>query len=476
MHLERFFLEGLGHTSYLLGSHRSGEAAVVDPCRDVEGYLEAAERAGLRIRYVLETHVHDDLLSGARALVARTGADHVASADAGLRYRHLGASEGCVVRLGELEVAVLATPGHTLEHVSYVVIDAEQEDAVVAVFTGGALLAGGVGWVSALGPDRPERLAEQLAEQLYASIFGKLLALPVDAPIFPTHGLDTPSTIGQAIQTSPALRHSDRAAFVAHVLATERHPVRQARRLRRLNQIGVEAHVPAPTTVISPADVRFALDHGAAIVDTRTAERFGASHVAGAINIALGPTLPTWAGEIFELETPLILVLADPDAWTPTVTALARVGFDHVVGLLPDDVLSWLVGGLPIRRVEQIEPAELAPLVHAGDVALLDVRTRREWQARRVPGAQHIPLAELPARIPEIAIDRPLAVLCGSGYRSSIAASLLAPRLPFRVLNVAGGLVGWTAGGLPLDTRSDRVEQDRAAPIRTVGSDQFLSC
>jgi hydroxyacylglutathione hydrolase len=377
-----------------------------------------------------------------------------------------------VVRLGELDLAVLQTPGHTTEDVSYLAIDAEQDDAVVAVFTGGTLLAGGVGRVSALGPEPQERLAERL----HASIFGKLLALPTDAPIFPTHGPTYPTSIGREIAANPALRNADRSAFVAHVLATQQPAPRRARRLRRLNRIGVQAQVPAPPTSLSPGDVSYARDHGAAIVDTRTAERFGAGHVAGAVNVGLGPTLPTWVGELFEFETPLILVLDDPSAWGPTVTGLGRVGFEHVIGMLPDDPLAWLVGGLPIRRIEQIEQAELASLIETGDVALLDVRTPREWRGRRIPGAQHIPLGELPDRIGEIAIDRPLAVVCGSGYRSSIAASLLAPRLPFRVLNVAGGIVGWTAAGLPLNTTPEDAVPGRAAPARTVSSGQFLSC
>src|SRR5207253_24879 len=194
-----------------------------------------------------------------------TGADHLASVDAGLRFRHFGASEGCVVKLGELELAVLATPGHTPEHVSYVAIDTEQADAVVAVLTGGALLAGGVGRVSQLGPEPPERLAVQL----YQSVFGKLLQLPSGAPVFPTHGLGSPSTIGHELLTNPALRHADRAEFVEHVLSNSESRPRQARRLRRLNQIGVSAFVPAPATMLTPADLRFALDHGAIIVDTR---------------------------------------------------------------------------------------------------------------------------------------------------------------------------------------------------------------
>src|SRR5262249_20380320 len=149
-----------------------------------------------------------------------------------------------------------------------------------------------------------------------------------------------------------------------------------------------------------------ARQHGAVIVDTRSAEAFGAGHVAGAVNIGLGPALPTWVGELFELETPLILVLKDPAAWGPVVTDLARVGFEHVIGMLPGDALSWLVNGLPIRTVAQIEAADLASAVGAGEVAVLDVRTRREWQSRRIAGARHIPLAELPQRISEIVIDR----------------------------------------------------------------------
>ena len=454
MYLQQFFVEGLGHASYLVGSDSTREAAVVDPNRNVGVYLEAAHRAGLRIRYVLETHVHNDFLSGAKGIADRLGAEHVASAEAGLQFPHHGVREGDELRLGELLIRVLFTPGHTPEHVSYVVVDTSRAEVPVMAFTGGDLLVGSVGRPDLLGRE----LGAILAPQLYDSLFGKLLELEDYVEVLPTHGAGSlcgkaisskrTTTIGYERRFNPALQHTDKQDFVAFVLDGNPNVPAYYARMRPGNQRGPDGFVASEPRPLPVAEVRHALGHGAAVLDARAPALFGAGHLPGAYNVGLGPMLATWVGTLVPDDVPLVLVLEREGDWSEVVTALGRIGYDRVAGYLLGGVAAWQEAGLPLTRVEQIDIAELDRRRRERDaLQIVDVRMDDEWQAGHIAGARHAPLHELPRRLGELERDRLTAVVCGTGYRSSIATAILQQHGIVDVANVVGGMAAWDAAG-----------------------------
>jgi hydroxyacylglutathione hydrolase len=453
MYLQQFFVEGLGHASYLIGSDRTGEAAVVDPRRDVAVYLEAASAAGLRIRYVLETHVHNDFLSGAKAIAERLGAEHLASAEAGLKFPHRGVREGDELRIGELLVRVLSTPGHTPEHVSYVVIDTARAEAPVLVFSGGDLLVGSVGRPDLLGME----LGRKLAPQLYESLFGKLLKLEDYVEVLPTHGAGSlcgrsiatkrTTTIGYERRFNPFLQRTGKQEFVDHVLGGNPNVPAYYARMRPGNQQGPDGSITPPPLPLSVDEVQHALGHEAILVDTRSPEAFGAGHIAGAYNVGSGPMLATWVGVLLPADVSMVLVLERASDWDEIVTALGRIGYERIIGYLQGGMEAWKERGRPLARVEQIDVAELDRRRSLGDLQVLDVRMESEWQAGHIAGARHVPLHELPGRLDEIDPERPTAVVCGSGYRSSIASAFLQQGGIGPLANVLGGMTAWYAAG-----------------------------
>ena len=455
MYLQQFFVEGLGHASYLIGSDRTREAAIVDPRRDIAVYLDAAATAGLRIRYVLETHVHNDFLSGARAIAERLGAEHVASAEAGLSCRHRAVREGDRLELGELEIAVLFTPGQTPEHVSYVVADASRADEPVLIFTGGDLLVGSVGRPDLLGRE----LGEKLAPQLYDSLFGKILKLEDYVEVLPTHGAGSlcgrsisskrTTTIGYERRFNTFLQKRDRQEFVDFVLDGNPYVPAYYKSMRPGNLAGADSFAAPSPRPLSVGEVQHALAHGAIVVDTRSPGAFGGGHLPGAYNVGLGPMLATWVGSLLRSDLPIVLVLERPSDWNEVVTALGRIGYERVMGYLNGGAEAWQESGQPLLTVEQIDVRELDRRRHTvADLQIIDVRMEGEWEANHIPGAVFVPLTELPQLLGEIDPSRPTVVVCGSGYRSSIASAFLESRGVKRLANTVGGMAAWSAAGL----------------------------
>ncbi len=456
MYVQQFFVEGLGHASYLIGSSESNEGAVIDPRRDVEEYLAAAQAAGLRLRFVLETHVHNDFLSGARALAAATGAEHVAAAEAGLKFEHRGVRDGDVLELGELKICVLFTPGHTPEHVTYAVADTARADVPVVAFTGGDLLVGSVGRPDLLGKE----LGEKLAPLLFESLHEKILKLEDYVEVLPTHGAGSlcgkniggkrTSTIGYERRFNPALQIADKGEFVRFVLADNPGIPAYYRRMRPANQQGVGPWVALPPRPLPADDVRHLAGHGAIVLDARDAAAFGGGHVPGAINIGLSPVLPTWAGWLLSDDVPLILVLDQPEQWGPATASLARIGYERIAGYLQGGMASWHSRALPLEHVPQWTVHELRERLGDGQRRVLDVRSAAEWEAGHIAGAVHAPLGDLPAQLETLARDQPWAVICGSGYRSSIGTSLLQRAGFGDIVNVLGGMTAWQAADYPV--------------------------
>lgn len=469
MFFHQFYFEGLGHASYQLGSEKTGEALVFDPRRDVDDYLALARDRGLRVRYALDSHGHNDYLSGVTQLAARTGAQALGAATAGLGYPHRPLRDGQQFEIGEIGVEVLHTPGHTPEHISLLVYDGDAAaDEPALLLSGGALLVGDLARPDLLG-GRAE--AEESARALCATVRDKILSLPDHVEVFPTHvagslcggsiGSRLSTTVGYERRTNSRLAESeDTERFVEHCLRPDALPAVPPywRRMRAQNLAGVETFGLVEEPPALPVEqVREARGDGAVVLDVRSPEAFGGSHVPGALNVGLGPSFATWAGTVLPEDARVILVADRPeDVWTVTWDLL-RIGYDPPAGWLAGGMAAWRAADEPLARVPQITVHELRDLMRAGEVNLLDVRQPAEWSAGHAPGAAFITGAELPGRLDEAPADKPLAVACGTGYRSSAAASLLAAYRDVQVLNVLGGMTAWRAAGLPTEVPAEPV-------------------
>jgi hydroxyacylglutathione hydrolase len=461
MEFEQFHLESLGHASYLIGSGVTGEALVLDPRRDVEPYIEAATRAGLRIRYVVDSHQHNDYLSGVREPADRTGAQVLAGSEADVGYDHRPVKDGEQLELGDVGVEVLHTPGHTPEHISLLLYDGEQSgDEPAILLSGGALLVGDLARPDLLGSDDETRRS---AEQFCRTIQTKLLQLPDHVLVYPTHvagslcggaiGSRLATTIGYEKRVNEVLATvSDRDEFIESCLDLDDLPAVPPywKRMRGQNQqgpalLGVVTDPPAlqPDTFADLAGRENTI-----VVDARSPEAFAGAHIPGAQNVGLGPSFATWAGTVIDPDRRILLVLDDPSQLMDATWQLLRIGYDRPTG--------WLAGGMFAYRTTGRQLDRL-PVVTVNDIAdrldelhVLDVRQPSEWSSFHAPDAQFITGAELPQRTDEVPRDRDVLVACGSGYRSSVAASLLRRHGHDRILNLSGGMAAWQAAGLPL--------------------------
>ncbi len=462
MYFKQFYLGCLAQASYMIGS--KGEAAVVDPRRDVETYLEEAEREGLRIRYVIETHLHADFVSGHRELAARTGARIYFGAKAQARFDFVPVREGDEVILGDVTLRFLETPGHTPESLSVLVIDRAKSQTPEAVLTGDTLFIGDVGRPDLLGS---KMSAQELAGMLYDSLHGKLLKLPDSVAVYPAHGAgslcgrnissETSSTIGQQRRFNYALQPMAREEFIRMMTTDLPEAPTYFSRDVRLNREGPSnlSELPKPPALL-PAAVEEMQRSGAIVLDTRPAAQYGTGHVPGSLNIGLGGQFASWAGALIPAEKPIVLVTEDEEHVEEARTRLARVGLENVAGYLAGGLLAWHEAGRPLAVTEQISVDELRHRIAQGEAGqLMDVRRPGEWQAGHIPQARHLPLNQLAERAAEIDHDRPVTAICAGGYRSSIATSLLEQRGFARITNVVGGMTAWNnvAPRAPRDLR-----------------------
>ncbi len=457
MHFRQFYIGCLAHASYLIGD--DGEAIVVDPARDIGMYLEEAEAHGLRITWILETHLHADFVSGHRELAARTGATIGIGAGAGAGYPHRALVEGDEVRAGNLVLKVLETPGHTPESLSFLVYARAGDTLPWGVLTGDTLFVGDVGRVDILSSRLP---VGELAGLMYDSLHQKLLTLPDQTLVYPAHGAgslcgrslgkESWSSIGRERAMNAALKPMSREAFIAEVTRDVPETPRYYLHSRDLNQAGPPVHLERPMPPsLTPGECAARVREGALLLDTRSDEAFAAGHPAGALHVSLGGQYASWVGTLVRPQQPLLLI-AEADRVEEAVMRLARVGYETVVGVLEGDPTRWGAEGLPVTGLRQLPPQSW----REGDRRVLDVRRRPEWHDFHLSGATHIPLAELPDRLDQLDRDGDWVVVCASGYRSSIAASLLLRSGFTRVANGVGGMDAWRAAGLPLETGAPR--------------------
>jgi hydroxyacylglutathione hydrolase len=454
MYFEQFYLGCLAHASYLLASE--GEAAVVDPQRDVELYLKAAEQHGVTIRHIFESHLHADFVSGHKELAARTGAKIYMGAQAGATFPHVPVRDGFELKFGKASIRVLETPGHTPESICLVVTDHEKSAAPWAVLTGDTLFIGDVG-----RPDlSPRHTPAELAGLLYDSLHNKLLTLPDSVLVYPAHGAgslcgknmraERSSTIGTERLTNYALQIKSREEFVQQL--TSNLPARPEYFLKdaEINRTGAAALADlAPLRSIAPAELKSMLNAGEIALDVRPGEEFAAEHVPGSVNIALSGQFASWAGTVLGLSAHPVLIAASDEQVEEARLRLARVGIEVLDGYLAGGVAAWKHAGLPVASIPQITAGELDARLRSGQVQVLDVRREPEWDAGHIENAAWWPLDNFRVSPPEIDHDAPIAVHCKSGYRSMIASSLL-QRAGFKhVINVIGGFDAWQQAKLP---------------------------
>jgi glyoxylase-like metal-dependent hydrolase (beta-lactamase superfamily II)/rhodanese-related sulfurtransferase len=468
MYFKQFYLGCLAQASYLIGS--DGEAAVVDPRRDVDEYLQEAEAQGLAIRYVVETHLHADFVSGHRELAERTGATIVIGAKAGATFPHRAVSDGDELMVGTVRLRFLETPGHTPESVCVLVTDTAAGSEPSLVLTGDTLFIGDVGRPDLAG-SRGET-PQAMASLLYRSLHRKLLTLPDRVAVYPAHGAgslcgrnisqDLHSTIGEQRRTNYALRPMPEAEFVK--LATVDLPEQPAYFGMdvALNREGAPplAGRPLPPALAPEAFARRALA-GAQIVDVRPAPAFGAGHVAGSWSLGLSGQFASWAGALLDPQREILLVTEDAAGAVEAAVRLSRVGLERVAGYLEGGLASWDAAGGDVQTLPQWPVDELqAQIAERPELQVLDVRRPGEYAAGHVPGARSLPLDRLAKEAESIDHARPLAIVCASGYRSNVACSLLRRQgFDGELYNVAGGTTAWVAAGFDTEKPPTRSSQ-----------------
>ncbi|MFZ0687674.1 MAG: rhodanese-like domain-containing protein [Terriglobales bacterium] len=462
MYFEQFYLTCLAHASYMIGSE--GEAAVVDPQRDVDLYLKAADEQGLKIKYIFETHLHADFVSGHKELAARTGAKICIGAQANAGFPHVALTDGFEVKVGAVRIRALETPGHTPESICLVITDEAQPSEEKgwqpgAVLTGDTLFIGDVG-----RPDLSTAYTpRQLAGLLYDSLHQKLLTLPDAVKVYPAHGAgslcgramraERSSTIGTERLTNYALQIASREEFIAQL--TTNLPARPEYFLEdaEINRSGAAALTELPPLAeLSANDVEALLRQNANVLDVRAADEFAAGHVPGAISVALSGQFASWAGGILGIHSKPVLVGDSGAQIEEARLRLARVGIEDLRGYLGGGLAAWRNAGLPVAQTPQISPQELSRRLDSGTIRaadILDVRREGEWQAGHIAGVQCRALDAFPRGLPAIDRERPVAVHCKSGYRSMIACSLLERGGYRNVVNVVGGFDAWHAAELP---------------------------
>lgn len=474
MLLKRIYDPKLAQASYLIGCQATGEAIVIDPNRDVEQYVNMAEDEGLRITHVSETHIHADFVSGARELASTTGARLYLSneGDADWKYgfaKDAGAqllADGDDFMVGNLRFQVMHTPGHTPEHISFLVTDTPATDRPIGVFTGDFVFVGDVG-----RPDLLEKAAKVMgtmeagARTLFRSL-QRFKELPDHLQIWPGHGAGSAcgkalgavpqSTLGYEKIANWGLLADDEEEFVTAVLAGQPEPPKYFAEMKRINKEGppILGGFRRPERLSLPQLER-RLAAGEVVVDARPAAEFAAGHIPGTINIPLNRSFNTWAGWLLPFGRSFSLIVHGHDnhsAIDEAVRDLAFIGLDAVSAYFSAEVVDqWRTAGNELATISQVTTEELEERLGKGEVAVLDVRGQAEWETGHMPGVPNIPVGYLTERLDEIPRDRPLVVHCESGSRSAIAASVLRAHGVQGVSNLSGGIVAWQRSGRPVE-------------------------
>ena len=459
MHFKQFYLESLGHASYFIGSEQTGEALVLDVRRDVDIYFEEARREGMQLKYAADTHQHNDYLTGICELPQRGEVQLIGSGRADLGYKVRSMGDGDRLEMGEIVFEAMHTPGHTPEHISFLVTDRSRGEEPVMFLSGGSLLVDDVGRPDLLGSSGD---IQKHAGQLCQTLQEKILQLPDYVQVYPTHvagslcggniGSRLSTTIGYERRMNQMLAGiASKDEFVKQCVNLEELPAVPPywSRMRRQNQqgpslLGVLANPPA----LGVEQFDRLRSNGAIVLDCRSPEAF-ASHIPGALNVHYGSSFATWGGTILPPDAPLILVLEKASDLWDVCWQLLRIGYDLPQGWLAGGMMAWRIAAKELEFMPLMSVRDLnRHLQRQDNLFVLDVRQKTEWRSGHIKGATHITGAELPERYQEVPQEKTVAVICGSGYRSSVCASLLKHHGYKDIVNVLGGMTAWNNAGL----------------------------
>lgn len=454
MLLQRYYLECLSHASYLVADEKTKEAAVIDPQRDIDLYVQEAADRGLTIKHVILTHFHADFIAGHIELRNKFGATIYLGAKAEAEFDFVALADGDTIEFGNVRLQTLETPGHTPEGISLVVYDkAVDADKPYAVFTGDTLFLGDVG--------RPDLMAsigvtaDELGNMLYDSLREKILKLPDETLVYPAHGAgsmcgkalsdEAVSTLGQQRRDNYALQPMTREKFVEMVTADQPDApdyFLYDATMNRQDRSSLDESMKKALRPLSIDEVVALQSDGAQVADVRDPLEFAAAHLRGAINIGIDGRYATWAGTVLDKNRPIV-VIAEADRVEEAIMRLGRIGFDNVQGYLAAGMDALEQRSDLVARTERILVADLPNLT--GDVSIVDVRTEKEWEAGHLEGSINLPLSQLRKRLAEVPTTGQVVIHCQGGYRSSIAASLLAEQGHENVLDLVGGYAAWAA-------------------------------
>ena len=451
--IEPFVDTGLGNSAYLIGSHETKKGILIDPLRDVDRYLHAASELGLTLTHVLDTHLHADFVSGNLEIANQTSAVIGASAEAEVGFDHKPLTEDSVIDLGAFQIRVMTTPGHTPEHISYLLVEPDGKTPS-ALFSGGALIVGGAARTDLLSPE----LTHPLASHLYHTIHDKLLKLPDEVDVFPTHGdgsfcvapasNDRVTTIGRERKTNALAQPQSEAEFIQRALTGLPSYPTYYKCMRELNQRG--AKILGGVPVLKPhtaSEVKALMDEGVVVLDIRHQKAFGAGHVPNSYGIRVDAPLVVWAGWVIPFGSRIVLLGESAEQREDATRQLIRIGYDDVLGYLEGGIEAW-AREYPVATVESMKVKQLREQL--SEVTLVDVRNLSEWNEGHIAGAIHFEGGRIPWEPLPFPQDKPLAIQCGSGNRSMIAISVLKRRGMQNVVQVEGGITQWKMNGFEI--------------------------
>lgn len=453
MIIQQFFTKKIAHSSYFLGGNK--ECAIIDPRRDADIYIEVAREMGTRITYILETHLHADFISGHIDLAERTGATIYGPRSADFDFDYVPLSEGDSFEIEDMTIKVLETPGHTPEHISYVVTDRSRGEDPVALFCGDTLFVGDVG-----RPDLFPGRAEELASRLYDSLHEKIMKLPDTCEVYPAHGAGSlcgramaakrTSTIGYEKKFNYALKISDRRGFIdslTHGMPDAPDHFHRCTDINRQGPVKV-SDLPSLEELEPLVFSSLTADNNVLVLDVRNFEAFGGQHVPGAYSIDIDGNFPTFAGWLLPPDKDILLVCEGYGQAVEVSRQLHRVGLDRVYGYLAGGMYAWVTAGYPTAHVQQLSSHELNKrVIQGGTTILVDVRASSEYENFHIQNAINIPVAELREGYKELDPADETVLICGSGQRSSMGASILKQKGFDKIFNVAGGMRGYAAAG-----------------------------
>jgi hydroxyacylglutathione hydrolase len=459
--IEPFVDTGLGNSAYLIGSHATKKGILIDPLRDVDRYLHTANQLGIQLTHVLDTHLHADFISGNRELAYQTGAVIGASAGAQLEFDHKPLTEESVIGLGAFQIRVLTTPGHTPEHISFLVVDSEYS-APSAIFSGGALIVGGAARTDLLTPE----LTRPLASQLYRTIHEKLLQLPDEVDVFPTHGAgsycvapassERTTTIGHERRTNKLAQPQSEEEFIERALAGLPLYPMYYKYMRGMNQFG--ARILGSVPILKPysaREVKLLMDEGVLVLDVRHQKAFATGYIPNSYGIRVDAPLIVWAGWVIPFGSRILLLGESAADREEATRQLIRIGYDEVLGYLEGGIEAW-ASEFPVETVQRIDAKELRDRMN--EVTLIDVRRRSEWEEGHIPGAIHFEGGRMAWEALPFPLDKPWAIQCGTGNRSMIAISVLKRRGIDNVIQVDGGITKWKMNGFEITTDNPKAE------------------